>query len=313
MSEDNGPVCPECGTPRAADGTPACTCAQRASDAHRDTRTAEAAAAEDFDPVRIRPYVELGDPSATDPSATERTEAEAPRETREPTGPDTLSGAAGSTTSAPLAEEADRPAQNTGAEARPRRRRRTTLVVTGAGTALAVLVTGAFLGGLFSYDSPSRGGSRSDGVRAPVPEGSADAPVSPSTSSPSATSARPSASSSPSPRTTPAGDPTAPTRSATQTGPPSAPAPSATGTARPSDPAPQDPVLRFGDRGPEVTELQLRLRQIGYYDGDIDGDFDGEVENAVRGYQLTRVILADESGVYGEATRASLESETQEP
>ncbi|MEV8126296.1 peptidoglycan-binding domain-containing protein [Streptomyces sp. NPDC085944] len=51
--------CPECGTPRAADNTPSCACGTRASDALRDARTAQAAAAEDFDPLRIRPYVEL--------------------------------------------------------------------------------------------------------------------------------------------------------------------------------------------------------------------------------------------------------------
>ncbi|HSX96203.1 MAG TPA: peptidoglycan-binding domain-containing protein, partial [Streptomyces sp.] len=63
----------------------------------------------------------------------------------------------------------------------------------------------------------------------------------------------------------------------------------------------------------EVTELQLRLSQIGLYNADADGDYDGEVQSAVRGYQLTRVLLEDESGVYGEETRASLESETSEP
>ncbi|WP_031479897.1 hypothetical protein [Streptomyces bicolor] len=36
-------------------------------------------------------------------------------------------------------------------------------------------------------------------------------------------------------------------------------------------------------------------------------------ESAVRTYQLTRVVLTDESGVYGTATRSSLESETSEP
>ncbi|MCL8017904.1 peptidoglycan-binding protein [Streptomyces sp. AS02] len=51
--------CPECGAPRAADNTPSCGCGPRASEALRDARTAEAAAAEDFDPLRIRPYVEL--------------------------------------------------------------------------------------------------------------------------------------------------------------------------------------------------------------------------------------------------------------
>jgi hypothetical protein len=86
--------------------------------------------------------------------------------------------------------------------------------------------------------------------------------------------------------------------------------------AHPPAPSTSDgaaPVLRFGDSGPEVTELQLRLRQIGFYDGDINGDYDRQVENAVSGHQLTRVILRDESGVYGKETRTSLESETSEP
>lgn len=61
MSEPTDPVCPECDTPRASDGTPACSCARLASDARRDARTAEAAAAADFAPLRIRPFVELGD------------------------------------------------------------------------------------------------------------------------------------------------------------------------------------------------------------------------------------------------------------
>ncbi|MFD0393255.1 hypothetical protein ACFQ3Z_15225 [Streptomyces nogalater] len=39
------------------DHTPACDCTERAAAALRETRTAEAAAAEDFDPLRIRPYV----------------------------------------------------------------------------------------------------------------------------------------------------------------------------------------------------------------------------------------------------------------
>ncbi|MFF6986158.1 peptidoglycan-binding protein [Streptomyces sp. NPDC010273] len=59
MNEAKGHICPQCGAPRAADGSPSCTCTQQAADALRDTRTAEAAAAEDFDPLRIRPYVEL--------------------------------------------------------------------------------------------------------------------------------------------------------------------------------------------------------------------------------------------------------------
>ncbi|MFE9703447.1 peptidoglycan-binding protein [Streptomyces sp. NPDC005930] len=63
--------CPECGTPREADNTPSCACGARASDALRDARTAQAAAAEDFDPLRIRPYVELdgaGEPVGPGPA-----------------------------------------------------------------------------------------------------------------------------------------------------------------------------------------------------------------------------------------------------
>ncbi|MFH8236350.1 peptidoglycan-binding protein [Streptomyces sp. NPDC018321] len=63
----SGHSCPECGTPREADNTPACACGTRASDALRDARTAQAAAAEDFDPLRIRPYVELDDTSGSPP------------------------------------------------------------------------------------------------------------------------------------------------------------------------------------------------------------------------------------------------------
>ncbi|MER7051422.1 peptidoglycan-binding protein [Streptomyces sp. NPDC000351] len=66
-----GHSCPECGTPRKADNTPSCACGLRAADALRDARTAQAAAAEDFDPLRIRPYVELdGSEKAPTPPVT---------------------------------------------------------------------------------------------------------------------------------------------------------------------------------------------------------------------------------------------------
>ncbi len=321
MSEQNGPVCPECGTPRASDGTPACACTRRASDARRDTRTAEAAAAEDFDPVRIRPFVELGDDSATAPESDEVPSESVDLGDRDgtPTAGTTFGTGRGFAEVPPAADDVNESAadrrlvQSADAGAGPRRRHRA-LLVTGAGAALAVLVTGAFAGGLFSYESPTRDGSASDGVRAPVPDGTGSSDASPGTPSPTVSSSPP-ASESPtsSSSTRPADESPTPSRSATPTDSPSAPGPSATTTAGPSAPGEQDPVLRLGDKGPEVTELQLRLRQIGYYNGAVDGDYDTEVENAVRGYQLTRVILADEPGVYGKATRQSLESETSEP
>lgn len=74
VDQPNGHPCPECGAPRHADHTPTCACARRAADALRDTRTAEAAAAEDFDPLRIRPYVDLPgtSPDATTPDGSPR-------------------------------------------------------------------------------------------------------------------------------------------------------------------------------------------------------------------------------------------------
>ncbi|MFG2549590.1 peptidoglycan-binding protein [Streptomyces sp. NPDC048581] len=303
MSEPNGPVCPECGMPRASDGTPDCSCGQLASDTRRESRMAEAAAAEDFDPVRIRPFVDLGGDAAADAD-------EVAREPRELTKSDDALPMPADTEEAP----SDRaPLRDADAREGPRRRRRT-LLLTGGAT-LVVLLTGAFLGGLFTYDSPSRDGAASDEIRAPVPDGSSEDGTSPEGQSSGTSSASPSRSSTPSPGTTPADSSPTPTdASATPTAAPSGAGATPSVTApEPTDAEGGPPVLRFGDQGPEVVELQLRLRQIGSYGGAADGDYDREVESAVRTYQLTRVVLADESGVYGTATRASLESETSEP
>lgn len=303
MSEPNGPVCPECGTPRAADGTPACSCTHRASEARREARTAEAAAAEDFDPVRIRPFVELGDDAGTD-------QEEVPREPRE------LANAAVVPTSPDPSEAPSGPPLPLDADARESaRRRRRTLLITAAGATLAVLLTAAFLSGLFTYDRPSRDDSVTGGIRAPVPNGSAQDGASPGGRSSGPASASPSRSATPSPDTTPSDSSPAPTEAAaTPTAAPSSAGTTPGGTApEPTDAEGRPPVLRFGDQGPEVVELQLRLRQIGFYGGDADGDYDRTVEGAVRTYQVTRAVLTDESGVYGTATRAALESETSEP
>lgn len=302
MSEPNGPVCPECGTPRASDGTPDCSCGRVASDARRASRTAETAAAEDFDPVRIRPFVDLGDDADADAD-------EVAWQPRELTNSDGVLLA-----SADTAEEPSAPALLLDADApeSPRHRRRT-LLITGVGATLVALLTGAFLGGLFTYDSPSRDGSLPDGIRAPVPDGSAGDATSHQGRS-GTSSASPSGSSTPEPGTTPTGSSPTPTDpSAAPTGPPSGAGTAPSAAPEPSAPEGRPPVLRFGDQGPEVVELQLRLRQIGFYGDAADGDYDRAVESAVRGYQLTRVVLADESGVYGTATRASLESETSKP
>ncbi|MFK4101971.1 peptidoglycan-binding protein [Streptomyces sp. NPDC019531] len=304
MSEPPVLVCPECGTPRAADGTSSCSCAHRASESHLESRTAEAAAAEDFDPVRIRPFVDVGEEPAAPAEEPER-----PDSAGEPTGHPVSATDVGQAEAAPLDEPPAEPSADDG----PDRRRRRKVLVAGAGAAAAVLVTGGFVSGLFTYDGPSRDGSVAGGVRAGVPEESPPSSgPSATVSSRAATSTRPTRSRSSSPSAE-SSDSAAPTDTVTPTAAPSSGATTATAAPGPTVSNGRPPVLGYGDQGPEVVELQLRLKQIGYYDGDADGDFDQEVESAVRTYQVTRLVLQDESGVYGSATRASLESETSEP
>ncbi|MFF4397377.1 peptidoglycan-binding protein [Streptomyces sp. NPDC001480] len=67
-------------------------------------------------------------------------------------------------------------------------------------------------------------------------------------------------------------------------------------------------VLREGDSGHGVYELQVRLLQIPqiYDGGAIDGRFGAEVRRAVARFQERFGIHGDESGVYGDNTRYAL-------
>ncbi|MEW1771879.1 peptidoglycan-binding domain-containing protein [Streptomyces sp. NPDC086777] len=293
-----GHQCPECGTPKGPDGSPACECNQRTADALRDARTAEQAAAEDFDPLRIRPYVAIEADAAVGPG-----DGTAPLPVLpEPTVPLR-------TVAAEAAEAA--PARQ------PRRGPRWALLLAVAGAVAAIIAVAGLASGLFARMTPTRDGAAPADVRQSVPDvtpstasPSAAAPVSSPSSSPSATPsgpASPSASRSPSP--TPSGTPASPTPS--RSAPPAGSATTA-GTAASAQPS-TAPVLRPGDTGAEVTELQQRLAQLNLYTGQADGHYDRRTEDAVRTYQLARGILTDESGVYGTATRAALEAETSEP
>ncbi|MFG1669814.1 peptidoglycan-binding protein [Streptomyces sp. Y7] len=200
------------------------------------------------------------------------------------------------------------------------RHRRTILL--GAGGALVAVMTAAGLAsGMFSYDAPSRKTALPQDVRASVP-----AP----TSSASGTSlartetasrpAVPATSASPTDSPTASPSPTRSTASPTPT-PSTEPtkSPSPTETAAGSEqespaelqPAPQ--VLSRGDRGPEVTELELRLTQLGLYTRQARGNYNEGVEDAVARYQWARGIQPDDYGVYDLETRERLESETTEP
>ncbi|NEB74189.1 peptidoglycan-binding protein, partial [Streptomyces sp. SID14478] len=69
-------------------------------------------------------------------------------------------------------------------------------------------------------------------------------------------------------------------------------------------------ALHRGDRGPEVSELQYRLRKLNLYADEPDGDFDDRTVLAVATYQFARGIDGDATGTYGPATRRALEAET---
>lgn len=71
-------------------------------------------------------------------------------------------------------------------------------------------------------------------------------------------------------------------------------------------------VLREGDAGAEVTDLQERLLRIPdvYQGGKVDGQYDAALASAVARFQLRYGIRGDETGVYGNDTRRDLESRT---
>jgi Putative peptidoglycan binding domain len=76
------------------------------------------------------------------------------------------------------------------------------------------------------------------------------------------------------------------------------------------------PVLRRGDSGPEVLELQKRLKEsacLCYLLGTENGRYTSSVEDAVSRYQLLHRVTGDPDGVYGPNTRRVLEAETPRP
>jgi hypothetical protein len=89
-----------------------------------------------------------------------------------------------------------------------------------------------------------------------------------------------------------------------------------TPTPTATDGGPSDPdgagTLREGDSGPAVTDLQQRLLRIPdvYSNGSTNGTYDATLKAAVARFQLWYGIRGDETGVYGDDTRLSLESRT---
>ncbi|MFF1279527.1 peptidoglycan-binding protein [Streptomyces sp. NPDC058299] len=209
----------------------------------------------------------------------------------------------------------DHPATGSGPRPRsPRRSRRTVLLAAG-GAGIALVAAAGFA--LSSYHEPSRDQTAPE-VRQSIPDAVAPGPA-PASAPPAAPRSpapppprSPSASADPSPSQGSASPSPTPTPSGSASGSAS-PTPSGTVSGTPHTTLAAAPVLRRGDTGPQVTDLQQRLRRLNLYGDQINGVFTRPVEDAVRNYQLARRIKGDTPGEYGPATRASLESETSQP
>ncbi|KES04802.1 hypothetical protein BU52_23515 [Streptomyces toyocaensis] len=280
MEEPNGHPCPECGAPRNSDSTPSCVCTLRASDALRDARTAEAAAAEDFDPLRIRPYVELdggtarstpdGPGQATDASGPPPDDSGVPDRTMplRAVPPEAAPGAADSTSvlPTPLGPATTRPnatdlnlfdtTQPLGAvpktpgpqavDGAPAGRRRRGILFAAAGAVVIVVAAAGWASGMFSYETPSRNSAAPEEVRASVPDPSSDAPSAEPTAAPSPASATASASPSDSPSASASAPPSPSPSPSASSASPSAPEPAEPSTA-PSASAPSDAPAETGE------------------------------------------------------------------
>jgi uncharacterized protein (TIGR02594 family) len=65
-------------------------------------------------------------------------------------------------------------------------------------------------------------------------------------------------------------------------------------------------LLKRGNKGPKVRDLQRRLRELGYNPGPVDGIFGPRTEAAVRAFQRDSKLVAD--GIVGPCTRANLQT-----
>ncbi|WP_299530609.1 peptidoglycan-binding protein [uncultured Streptomyces sp.] len=297
--------------------------------AARDARAAaEIAAAEDFDPLRIRPYVTLsggpedseaaaGHPAASGTPAADspvpRTWMGAPLPPEAPTA--VIAGArVPHPVPVPPATDAPDPVQ-------PRSRK--PFAVLGVAAALvAVVGTAAFLGGLFGGDdsqdqavaetTATLPAVTDEETGTPTADPSAT-PSAPASASPSASASASASSASPSPSTSASASPTAST--APSASPSTAPSPTpSTATPDTSTPPALAPAtgstLQLGDQGGEVAELQNRLRAAGFYRGASDATYTERVAAGVLMYQARRNIQGDAPGTYGPHTRRVLEAET---
>ncbi len=132
-----------------------------------------------------------------------------------------------------------------------------------------------------------------------------------------APSSAPSASSDPGPAASTDASPspsTAPSSSPTPVAPPSSATPSpTTPSASPStsNPPTSTAVLRAGDTGTQVRELQHRLRQLDWFAGSITGTYAASTTTGVKGFQDKRDLEA--TGSVDRTTWSKLVAMTEKP
>lgn len=116
-----------------------------------------------------------------------------------------------------------------------------------------------------------------------------------------------------SPTTTPSPTSTTPTAKPTPTKKTSTPTAKPTKTAKPSEPRPQPVViiLRPGDSGPKVRDMQARLKQISWFSGDVSNNYGSRTTEAIRGFQRKRGFPV--TGVTDERTYNRILSMTRTP
>ncbi|MFL9684026.1 peptidoglycan-binding domain-containing protein [Streptomyces sp. KL110A] len=180
--------------------------------------------------------------------------------------------------------------------------------------ALAPEVTTSASLNLTVSEEPSPSSSSPKASRTPsrTPSPTTSSPTAtPSTASPSATTAT----TGPTQGPTATGSPSATGGAAPSAGGTTAPATSAAPPTAPTSPprtdAPAGAVLSVGDTGPEVQDLQRRLRYLWVYLGEIDGVYGDEVRAAVASFQGRLWPPVEEPGVYDADTRRKLERETR--
>jgi hypothetical protein len=314
--------CPQCQTARQDDGRPGCAC-----------RADESAPEPDFTPLHVRPFVRVAEaadrevPAAENPAAGRHTPESVGAAPAPAAGPD----------QAPVPERQGQDTELT-ATARPSgsvhrgtgtgddaaRRRRRAGTVAGMSVAVAA-VSAALVGGWLMLK---------DSLGQPVPDGYRGGPtLMVPTVGPPHPSVLPSETGVPTragtgapgtSRSTASAGTATPTGSATgKPGGGGHPSPSTTSGSGPGpgpgdEPPPDDggapPVLSVGDTGPEVTDLQNRLKTVGgLYSDPSDGVYDQGLKDAVTTFQQWRAVQGDPAGVYAERTRAALERETGGP